>query len=78
VAKLQRVVGGLVRGAYIAFANGDPTVGHVIVGQVVEVGVGVAVDVGRRDQRGELVLDLVGDGGAEQQQVRPYTDVCMM
>ena len=65
----ERLVGLLVRGPDVALALVDPAVGDVVVRQVVEVRVRVAVDVGRRDEAHELVRELVGHRVADREQI---------
>ena len=69
-AELDCLVRLVVRGADVSLADRDPTVGDVVVREVVVVRVRVAVHIRRRDQPHELVLELVSGRTADHQELR--------
>ena len=68
--QVERAIRLLVRRADVALTLVDPAVRHVVVREVVVVRVRVAVDVRRRHEPRELVLELVRRRRAHEQQVR--------
>ena len=57
----------LVGRANIIFTNRGPSIGNVIIRQIIKIRVRISIDIGGRIKRCELMLELIGGWRAQEE-----------